>query len=621
MRALSIALVVVAGCSPAVSPNGDDPGRAPSASPSPQQVPLPQPGASPLDPPSGRRLGAIVDGDGVIFRVWAPGATAAWVDGEVSKSAMHAEDDLWVTRIAGAHAGQGYRFVFQRADGTTVDRVDPYCRELRSGVCFVVDPAAYAWKSASFTRPARNVTIVYEMHVGSLVVPTGATNGTFATARTALPRLADLGVNVVEMMPVQDFGGGNASWGYNPQLFLAPKESYGSSNDLRAFVDDAHARGIGAWIDVVYNHTDGYKNAPLRCFDGSCGDAAGVYFFPKGPYASTPWGPRLDYTKREVSDMVLDSVHAWLTEYRGDGFRWDSVSNIRALDGQGETPGGKSLIVRANDWTHKLGGSSVAEDLKGYDAITKKTSDGGFGFDAQWDGFGYVVNDLLVPFADDGRDLGKLEGVLRGNYAGDAFARLLWIENHDSVGNGGARLPQKIDPANPESFAARKRSMLAASLLMTTPGVPMLFMGQEDLVSQGFGDPAPAMPAAPTAAGQQMHAFYKDLIALRRSLAGLSDPAVEILHRNDTAKIIAYRRGKDVVVVLNLRNQAYTRYDIGVPSAGPWTVRLDADATKYGDDFTGGQSGSIAATAATKDTQPFTLPLALGPYGTVVLTR
>jgi 1,4-alpha-glucan branching enzyme len=469
------------------------------------------------------------------------------------------------------------------------------------------------------------------MHVGAFSVPDGVDHGTFATTKDGLARLADLGVDVVEMMPVQDFGGGPASWGYNPQLFLAPKPSYGTSSDLRALVDEAHAQGIAMWIDVVYNHTDGYSKAPLRCFDGDCAAGApGSYFFGPGAYASTPWGPRLDYTKKQVADMILDSVHAWLTEYRGDGFRWDSVSNIRALDGQGTTPGGHDLLVRANDWTHGLGGASVAEDLKGYDAITKTTASGGFGFDAQWDGFGYTVTDVLSGFADDARDLGKLAGALRGNYAGDPFARLLFVEDHDTVGNGGARLPSKIDAANPESFAARKRSMLGGVLLLTTPGVPMLFMGQEDLAAGGFVDPPAHVPSVPpTTAGARMHAFYKDMIRLRRNLdggaGGLLDAEVDVFHQNDATKVLAYRRhgpsGEDVLVVVNLRNKAYARYDVGAPAAGPWRVRLDTDSKTYGDDLGGGGPATVSTLAAARDGQPFTLPLVLGPYSAIVLTR
>jgi 1,4-alpha-glucan branching enzyme len=196
------------------------------------------------------------------------------------------------------------------------------------------------------------------------------------------------------------------------------------------------------------------------------------------------------------------------------------------------------------------------------------------------------------------------------------------------VGNGGARLPVRIDGAAPESLTARRRSMLAAVLLMTTPGVPMLFMGQESLATQGFTDPPSPLPA-PTAQGALVRAFYKDMIALRRNLGGKSggllEPGVDILHRSDTNKVIAYRRrgpsGEDVLVILNFRNKPYTTYNFGVPSAGTWRVRLDTAWKTYGTDEGGGQTGPIATLPTGWDAQPYTLPVRLGAYGAVVLTR
>ena len=383
------------------------------------------------------------------------------------------------------------------------------------------------------------------------------------------------------------------------------------------------------WLDTVVNHCDGWSMAPLRCFDGDCSNgSAGIYFFPPGPYATTPWGPRLDYPEAEVSGMVVDAATAWLTEFRGDGFRWDSMSNIRALDGTGTTPGGKDLLVRANATIHALGGFSVAEDLKGYAAITDPADAGGFGFDAQWDGFGYTVTGVLAPADDTGRDLGAISSALEGTYDGDAFARLLFTEDHDTVGNGGSRFPSQIDPANPTSFAARKRSMLGAVLLLTAPGVPMIFQGQEALATGTFDDP-PTPLAPPTALGLPVRAFYKDMIRLRRNLdgdaGGLSDAGVEILHRNDVAKVLGYRRhgasGEDVVVVVNLMNQGYAEYDVGVADAGPWRVRMNTDLPMYSADFTGGQTGSVTGIARVKDGKPFSLPLVLGAYSAMVLTH
>lgn len=614
MRHLAIALVVVlvAACRTAASNPDVEAGiDAP--------LPRPRPGAP--------ELGANVTDHGVTFRVWAPHARAAYIAAEELGAApvamTAATDGVWELEAAAAHAGTIYHVELD-TDAGRIQRVDPYCRELASSPsCVVKDPAAFPWHDDRFLPADRNHSVVYELHVGSFAA-SGAAHGTFASTRQRLAELADLGVNVIELMPVHAFGGNDTSWGYNPQLYLAPKASYGPSDELRALVDEAHQLGIAVWIDVVYNHSDGYRRGPLVCWDGYCpNNAWGVHFFPPGDHAETPWGPRPNFAEPRVATMLRDSVTQWIGEYHGDGFRWDSVSNLRAHDGNGTIPGGRELLVAGNDLTHQYGGLSVAEDLKGYGAITQPTANGGFGFDAQWDGFGYDVVNLLAPPSDDGRDLGVVEGKLRGG-----FDRLLWTENHDTVGNNGARLPVRIDGANPESLAARRRSMIAAALLLTSPGVPMLFMGQEGLARTGFPDPPPPL-LAPSTAGLGVRAFYKDLIALRRNTAGgagaLAEPGVDILHRNDANKVIAYRRsgpsGQDVIVVLNLRNRAYTRYDIGVPDGGAWRVRINSDWKLYGADFAGAGTTPVDALAEPRDGKPYTLPLALGAYGVIVLTR
>ena len=577
-------------------------------------------------------LGAEIDDGGVRFSVWAPAATAASVVGDFPESSVVMSSIAgarFQAVVAGAHAGSRYHFSLSTPAGTLA-RVDPWCRQLVAGVdCAVIDPRAYAWRAGSFTRAPREATVVYELHVGSFAVPAGAAAGTFASARAKLASLADLGVDVVELMPVHAFGGTKNGWGYNPQQWLAPRAPLGSADELRALVDEAHRVGIGVWLDVVMNHADASSGNPLRCYDGDCASgSAGVYFFAQGAYATTPWGPRPDYTRAEVVEMLLGSVDQWLGEYRGDGFRWDSVSNIRAIDGSGQTPGGRDLLVAANAHAHARGALSVAEDLKGYAAITADPSSGGFGFDAQWDGFGYDVDAQLALASDGARDLGVIAGALTGSYGGDPFARVLFTEDHDTAGNGGTRLPDQIDPTDPTGWAARKRSMLGAVLLLTAPGVPMLFMGQEQLATGTFASP-PAPLADATPQGLQIRAFYRDMLRLRRDLdggaGGLMAPGVEIFHRNDPAKVMAYRRfgvgADDVLVIVNLRDQSYTEYDVGVASAGPWRVRLDTDWKAYSGDFGGGTTGAVTAFAGSKDGKPYTLPLKLAAYSAMVLTR
>ncbi len=626
MRRLRILFLAAAACGAQAQDTEIDAAAplAPSASARSLTAP------TPLAPAVTFRFGAnVVGASGVFFRVWAPNATSATVIGDFpeQKAAMSPEGGgVFSVLVASAHAGTTYGFDFDGPAGA-VQRIDPYCRQVLAdgSACTVIDPSAYAWKGA-FARAKRNATVVYEAHVGSF-----SAGGTFASMRASLASVAAIGVNAIELMPVQSFGGKTNGWGYNPQLFFAPKSGYGSADDLRALVDDAHASGMGVWLDTVMNHMDGWSQAPLACFDGSCANGShGVYFFPPGTYATTPWGPRPNYVEPRVKEMLLASVSTWFGEFRGDGFRWDSVSNIRAIDGNGTTPGGRDLLVEANAIAHQAGALSTAEDLKGWDAITKTPQNGGFGFDAQWDGFGYAITGVLAQGNDDQRDLGAVQGALTGSYAGDPFARLLFIEDHDTVGNGGARIATKIDPVDPTSFSARRRSMLGGVLLLSTPGVPMIFMGEESLATGTFANPpAPLASAIPAGFGDKMRAFYTDMIALRRNLGGQSggllDTDVQILHRNDTNKVIAYLRhgasGEDVIVVVNLRNKAYTRYDVGVPSGGGWRIRLDTDWKTYGDDFGGGASGTVQTIAQTKDGQPFTLPVQLGAYAAVVFSR
>jgi 1,4-alpha-glucan branching enzyme len=577
-------------------------------------------------------LGANVEAGGVAFRLWAPHAIGARVSGSFAGSPVTmsaAAGGLFEAHVAGAKAGDHYAFSLDQADGDPLVRTDPYCRQLADDGCVVSDPSAYSWQSPGFARPSRDKSVVYELHVGSFAVEAGAEHGTFASLTQALEGLAELGVDVIELMPVQSFGGGPAGWGYNPQLYFAPKPSYGTTDELRAMIDRAHGLGIAVWLDSVVNHMDGWTKAPLRCFDGDCDSGgSGIYFFPQGDYAATPWGPRPNYPEPQVTRMLTDAAIAFVDELHGDGFRWDSVSNIRALDGNGSTPGGKELMVSINDALHARGAMSVAEDLKGYGAITQPTTDGGFGFDAQWDGFGWSVVGELTKASDTDRDLGNLVNALTGTSGGDPFGRLLFLENHDTVGNGGARLPVKIDGADPGGLPARQRAMLGAVLLLTTPGVPMIFMGEESLATQGFGG-TPAPLQAPTADGLGVRTLYKDLIRLRRNLdgntGGLADRQVEIVHRNDAGKALAYRRhgasGQDVLVLLNLKNKAYAEYDIGVDDPGPWTIRVNTTHSRYGSGLADGQTGTVTAHAGDKDGKPYVLPLTLGAYGAIVLSR
>lgn len=601
-------------------------------------VPAPQDATTPRDAPREDLpgdlplpLGATVIDGGVRFRVWAPGASSARVTGSIPETPLRREaDGVFEGTVAAAREGDTYRYAFTRGDAGFT-RIDPRARRLSADGAVITGPSAYPWRTRDFRPPALREAVLYELHVGSFDRAPGAPHGTFGDVTARLDALADLGVNALALMPVNEFGNG-ARWGYNPQHWHAPNRAYGAPDDLRRLVDEAHARGIAVTLDVVYNHYDGWRDAPLRCFDGDCNDgSAGLYFFRDAAYRSTPWGPRPDFARAPVRDYLLDGVALWLNDYRVDGFRWDSVSNVRGVDGMGTVPGGRELLVRGNALTRALrpGALCIAEDLKGLDAITRPARDGGFDFDTQWDGFVYVLGEVLGPASDDTRDLARVVEALTGRYNNDPFQRVIGTENHDTVGNGGARLPQRVDPGDPGSFAARKRSMLGAALALTAPGVPMLFMGQEHLEAGTFA-PTPAPLDWSRAQGHaRVRAFYRALIRLRRNLdggsGGLLGANVRVLHQHAANKVVAYHRwdrgGDDVVVIANLRNRRYARYDVGLPAGGAWRVLLDSDDPRWSTDFQGPAVTSVQAAARAYDGQPFAGSITLGPWSVVVLGR
>jgi 1,4-alpha-glucan branching enzyme len=569
------------------------------------------------------------DGKGLELRVWAPHATAVAVVGDVGRHDLAKEGDggMWAATIDGSHVGKKYRWAITAADGKVLERLDPRGRAVADGGwSVVVDPRTYAWKTMSFAPPARENAIVYEMHVGTF-----GEGGTFKGAIDRLDALAELGINVIELMPINSFGGRNG-WGYNPHSYYAPHAPYGTPDDLRALVDAAHARGIAVISDVVYNHYDGWSEAPLRCFDGHCPNgAAGVYFFEDAAYAKTPWGPRPAFSTKEVADFIVDNVFAWMAEYKLDGFRHDSVSNVRAIDGKGTVPGGVELLKRSNEVADGVLSSAflIAEDLKGFTALTNARATGGYGFDTQWDGFfHWAVTNALVAKEDTARDLAKVSEALQSAYEGDPFARLIYVESHDTAGNEGARLPVRIDSADPKSIAARKRAMIAAGMLMTAPGVPMLFMGQEMLEPAKFGAPPSPLDWTHAKDNAGTLAFYKDVIKARRELTALAGKNIAVTHVNSSAtdRVLVYRRssnasGDDVMVVANFGGKRYARYDVGLPAGGAWKARIDGDDVRYGADFGSAQPTTVTVAATARDNLPFTGSIALGPYSIVILTR
>jgi 1,4-alpha-glucan branching enzyme len=227
--------------------------------------------------------------------------------------------------------------------------------------------------------------------------------------------------------------------------------------------------------------------------------------------------------------------------------------------------------------------------------------------------------------------MGVIQAVLEGSYAATAFARVVFTESHDADGNGRTRVPAEIDPAQPDSYWSKKRSTLGGALVMTAPGVPMLFQGQEFLEQRPFvQDPGELdWGNATTYAG--ILQLYRDLIHLRRdwfaTARGLQGENCNVFHVNNGAKVIAFHRydrggpGDDVVVVLNFADAGYAAYQIGLPRPGTWRVRFNSDWSGYDAAFGNWASDDTAAAGPPQDGLPYSGAVGLGPYTAIVLSQ
>ena len=560
--------------------------------------------------------------------VWAPDADAVTVTGDFDNWSMTTHplvkdtNNVWSGSVDGAHADQRYRYVIMQG-GQTLMRSDPRARGLddANGASVLVDPYVFNWTTPSFKPAPFSEQVIYELHLGTFNVRNGEPHGTYLSAIDRLDALTALGVNMIELMPIAEFIG-DRSWGYNPAGPFGIESSYGSPEDLHTLVDAAHARGIGVIIDVVHNH---YDDGPLlHCWDGDCLGQNGIYFYT-GDQASTPWGPRPDFGRPEVRSYIQDNALMWLREYHCDGMRWDSTVNIT----QGNQDGW-NMLASINDAVDAQYPSAIqiAEDWQNNSWISRPTAMGGAGFDSQWDGFVHDINGTILAGSDGARSMYTVQGAIERNFNGHASERVVFTESHDEVANGRQRIPEMISPGNAGSLIARQLSTLGGAVALTSPGIPMLFMGQEMLTNGYFADDRPLdWSFATNFAG--IVKLYTDLVHLRRNTAGttvgLTGDGTSVFHVNDSGKVIAWRRwkagGDDVVVIANFSGTRFSGYQLGLPSDGTWHVRFQSDSAIYSPDFDNAPTMDVVATSVGRDGLPYTGTLTIGSYALIVLSR
>ncbi|MDA8959664.1 alpha-amylase family glycosyl hydrolase [bacterium] len=582
-------------------------------------------------------MGAMPYAGGATFRVWAPDADAVSVAGPFnawspSSAPLSAEGDgNWSLDVRGLGAGDRYKYVVDT--GAQLNwRADPRSRQVTNSVgdSVIVDPDAFAWTGQFFT-PQWNDTVHYEMHIGTFNDLPGGAPGSFGSALQRLDHLQSLGVNMIALMPINEFPG-EFSWGYNPAHPYAPETAYGDVEDVKRFVQAAHDRGIGVTLDVLYNHL-GPNDIPHWQFDGSFPGRSGGNYFYDDFNAQTPWGnTRPDYGRGEVRQYIRDNALMWLEEFRMDGLRFDATAYIREGPG-GDLPDGWSLMQWINNEIDAVQPWKliIAEDMRLNEWVTKPTGAGGAGFDSQWDaGFVHPIRAAVITPNDADRDMWSVRDVLYARYNADAFERVVYTESHDEVANGRSRVPEEIWPGNAASWYSKKRSTLGAAIVMTAPGIPMLFQGQELLEDGFFTDTDPIdWSRAVTFGG--IRDLYRDLISMRRNLGGftqgLRGQHINVHHVNNGAKAIAYHRwdaggaGDDVVVFANFGAASYPSYRVGVPRPGWWHLRFNSDAAIYDPAFGNHPSGGVQAEPIPYDGMPYSLNLSVGPYTALVFSQ
>lgn len=339
----------------------------------------------------------------------------------------------------------------------------------------IVDPDSYVWREQDWRGRPWHETVIYELHVGAC--------GGYAGVRERLPALAELGVTAIELMPVADFPG-RRNWGYDGVLPFAPDTAYGTPDELKALIDEAHALGLMVFLDVVYNHF------------GPDGNYLGKYansFFRHD--VKTLWGDAIDFQQPEVRRFFIDNALYWLKEFRFDGLRFDAMHAIHDQDFLPELSSELRMALEPYRYVHLMleHDGNVSHLLAG-------------DFEAQWNDDGHHVLHVLLTgethgYYSDYADAAaaKLARCLAEGfvYQGDVSvyhggqprghpsaalpptAFILFLQNHDQLGNRafGERLSVL---APPEALRA------AQALLLLCPQIPMLFMGEEIEARQPF---------------------------------------------------------------------------------------------------------------------------------------
>lgn len=480
-------------------------------------------------------------------------------------------DGWWRYPVSLADGTYHYKYVVKSLSyfckGEMVEIFDPYAfsithdeyeraiLKIKNGErCWV----EYDWQHDKMPLPDNHQLSIYEMHIGDFTSGVGSDagvrgKGTFRGAIEKIDYVKSLGMNAIELMPVKEFRG--KSWGYSLRSLFAVENSYGAPEDLCAFVDACHARGMRVIIDGVYNHAD--SESPLTRIDYD------YWFYNPNPDPDyLQWGPKFNYTKYDdnlkvfpARKYVQESIRYWVEKFHIDGIRFDATVALKDFTTMREmtdaafemVDGRKPFITIAEH---------IPEDpaLVGYPEHGPMCAEWFFSLGAQ-------LRAILLDSDVDGQKPDDIDGFVRkldpktnGLRSGGCYVN--YVVSHDQV----RLMHQLAEEKHIFDDAAFRRSKLGIGIIATLPGMPMLWMGQEfGFAADKSMEPRPLdWTLLDNDRNSDLLEFVKTVMGLRQKFPALTTDTFEIIFRDDGRKVLAYKRwnaeGNVVVVVINLRD-------------------------------------------------------------------
>jgi 1,4-alpha-glucan branching enzyme len=605
-------------------------------------------------------MGANLIADGATFRTWAPRASAVYVCGQFNGIAQWSPlptnllvkdaSGYWTGFVPGARDSDQYKF-YVRGVGSDGYKRDPYARELSTSPpfphcnCIIRNSTSYTWHDQAFVTPDFANMIIYQVHVGAYAPDAPNTMGTFLDVVEKIEYLAALGANVIQLLPI-DEAETEPTMGYNGSDYFSPDFGYVEYDQgdlaahlatvnrlleargqapfpdtsllipgpyqLKVLVDLCHLYGLAVVFDVVYNHAGGFE-----------GDDEAAYFWDRCSnsnnnnslyFTDQSWAGGLSFAlwNQDVRQFLINSASFYFDEFHIDGLRYDEISALLTMN---QTTGWSFCqdITSTVRWERPRALQN-AEHWPVIDSVTEPAPTGA-GFDViQHDGLRINLRNAISQASYGAGTFLNLSAVASNinPYAvSQPWKAVTCIENHDIVKQGAdLRIARLADGSNARSWYARSRSRVGTAMLLFSPGIPQLFMGQEFLEDKQWSD-VPTSPLQIWWGGLQSGdqsmvdhlRFTQEAIRARWTHPALRGPASHVYYLSETDRVIAIHRwldgtGRDVIVVVSLNETTQSNYQLGFPRCGLWLESFNSDVFDHWvNPWVAGNGGQIQAAA------------------------